>query len=163
MEPGEQLAGFGFIHDGSIDTLMRFLRLPIFTFRNDADRRDVEAFLLAFDTGVAPAVGLQVTVGEAGQTSPATVERIRLLMQQAEIGNCELIIKGIYQGARRGFVYTRDGVFQPDRRLDSTVHWEELIRTAGPGAELTFTGVPVGSGRRLGIDRDSDGSPDGDE
>src|SRR5262249_51198276 len=33
----------------------------------------------------------------------------------------------------------------------------------GLGSELTVTGVPAGSGRRLGIDQDRDGYPDGDE
>ena len=31
------------------------------------------------------------------------------------------------------------------------------------GATLTFTAAPPGSGRRMGIDRDEDGYPDGDE
>ncbi|HEY0407331.1 MAG TPA: hypothetical protein VGC89_16480, partial [Pyrinomonadaceae bacterium] len=59
---GEQDAGYGFAHDGSFDTLFSFLRSAVFTFQSDNDRRDVEQFVLAFDTGIAPAVGLQLTV-----------------------------------------------------------------------------------------------------
>jgi hypothetical protein len=38
-----------------------------------------------------------------------------------------------------------------------------LRATAGAGAELTVTGVPRGSGVRMGRDRDRDTYPDGDE
>ncbi|HEX8089566.1 MAG TPA: hypothetical protein VF762_11965 [Blastocatellia bacterium] len=161
--PGEQASGFGFTHDGSIDTLLNFLRVPIFTFRNDDDRRDVEAFLLAFDSGIAPAVGLQVTLTGEERTSPGAVSRINLLMQQSGIGNCDLVVKGIFHGERRGFVYLGGGRFQPDRKQDATLSLQELTQGAGVGAELTFTGVPVGTGARLGIDYNSDGALDGDE
>ncbi|HKG21402.1 MAG TPA: hypothetical protein VKC34_05850, partial [Blastocatellia bacterium] len=161
-ESGEQLTGFGFIHDGSVDTLLSFLRLPIFTFRNDDDRRDVEAFLLAFDSGIAPAVGSQLTLRGDNKAAPATGERLNLLMQQAEAGNCDLVVKGIYQGERRGFTYAGGGRFQSDRSGEATVSLEEIVQAAGSGSELTFTGVPAGSGLRLGIDFDSDGRLNGD-
>jgi YVTN family beta-propeller protein len=161
--PGEQVAGFGFTHDGSVDTLLNFLRVPIFTFRNDDDRRDVEAFLLAFDSGVAPAVGVQVTLPAEDRASQASSSRIALLMQQSDAGNCDLVVKGLFHGERRGFVYLGGGRFRPDRKQDATLSLQELTQAAGTGAELTFTGVPAGTGARLGIDYDSDGVLDGDE
>jgi YVTN family beta-propeller protein len=160
---GEQLSGFGFIHDGSIDTLLDFLRLPVFTFRNDDDRRDVEAFVLAFDSGIAPSVGLQVTINGENKLSTAVAERINLLMAQSNGGNCEVVVKGIYGGAHRGFLYVGNGMFQPDRQSESPVTFQTLVQVADAGSELTFTGVPVGYGRRLGIDRNGDGKLDGDE
>src|SRR5262249_37075311 len=39
---GEQISGFGFIHDGSTDTLFDFLHAPVFNFQNDNQRRDLE-------------------------------------------------------------------------------------------------------------------------
>jgi YVTN family beta-propeller protein len=162
--PGEQLSGFGFIHDGSVDTLLDFLRLPVFTFRNDDDRRDVEAFVLSFDSGLAPSVGLQVTINGENKLSPGVAERINLLMAQSNVGNCEVVVKGIYGGAHRGFLYVGNGMFQPDRQSESPlVTFQTLVHAAEAGAELTFTGVPVGYGRRLGIDRNGDGKLDGDE
>ena len=158
---GRQVSGFGFIHDGSVATLLDFLRLPVFTFRNDDDRRDVAAFVMAFDSGTAPAVGLQVTVGD--NQDSAAVERLRLLVAQADAGNCDLVVKGIYRGEHRGFVYVGGGRLQPDRQSDAPITWQELLQAANAGAEMTFTGVPVGAGRRLGIDRNSDGKLDGDE
>jgi YVTN family beta-propeller protein len=160
---GEQLSGFGFIHDGTIDTLLDFLRLPVFTFSSDNDRRDVEAFVLAFDSGLAPAVGLQVTLNGDNKLSPAVAERINLLMSQANGGNCDLVVKGIYGGAHRGFVYSGNGMFQPDRQSESPLSFQVLMQAADSGSELTFTGTPVGYGRRLGIDRNGDGKLDGDE
>ncbi len=160
---GEQLTGYGFIHDGSVDTLMDFLRLPVFTFRNDDDRRDVEAFVLAFDSGIAPAVGLQVTITGDNKGSAAVGERINLLMAQASAGNCDLVVKGIFQGQHRGFIYAGNGMFQPDRQGQAPLTLQAIVGAAGAGAELTFTGVPAGNGRRLGIDRDADGLLDGDE
>lgn len=159
-EPGNQIAGFGFIHDGSIDTLLDFLRLPVFTFRNDNDRRDVEAFLLAFDTGLAPAVGLQATVDRSAAFAE---ERIALLISQAERGNCDLIVRGLIAGVARGFTYSGGGMFRPDRQAEPQVSLRDLLQNAGQASELTFTGVPSGAGRRLGIDRNNNGTLDGDE
>ena len=160
---GEQISGFGFIHDGSIDTLLSFLRLPVFTFRNDDDRRDVEAFVLAFDSGLAPAVGLQLTISSDNKLMPAVAERINLLIAQADAGNCDLVVKGIFGGEHRGFVYAGNGMFQSDKRIESPFQWQVLAQAANAGSELTLTGTPVGYGRRLGIDRNSDGKLDGDE
>jgi len=144
---GEQLAGFGFIHDGSIDSLVDFLREPVFNFASDSDRLDVAAFVIAFDTGLAPAVGMQVTVNDSNKSSSAVAGRISLLMSQADTGNCGLVVKGIYGGVPRSFSYIGNGMFQPNRPADSPVSWQALVQAAGRGSELTFTGVPVGAGQ----------------
>ena len=162
-ESGRQASGFGFIHDGSVATLLDFLRLPVFRFRNDDDRRDVIAFVMAFDSGLAPAVGLQVTVSGEGRDAVEAADRVSLLMAQADAGNCDLIVKGMYGGERRGFVYVGAGRFQPDRQGDAPLSWQELMQAAKAGSELTFTGVPQGDGRRFGIDYNGDGKLDGDQ
>jgi hypothetical protein len=84
-------------------------------------------------------------------------------MSQANGGNCDLVVKGIYRGAHRGFVYVGNGMFQPDRQSESALSFQVLMQAADSGSELTFTGTPVGYGRRLGIDRNGDGKLDGDE
>ncbi|WP_437719685.1 hypothetical protein WMF45_32415 [Sorangium sp. So ce448] len=38
-----------------------------------------------------------------------------------------------------------------------------LVGARGDGARLTFTCAPPGSGERVALDRDADGSLDGDE
>src|SRR5439155_10650681 len=51
---GDQVRGFGFLHAGSIDSVFDFLHANVFAFGSNADtkRRQVEAFLMAFDTGL---------------------------------------------------------------------------------------------------------------
>ncbi|MGH9761920.1 MAG: hypothetical protein ACREAC_13915, partial [Blastocatellia bacterium] len=124
---GEQLSGFGFEHDGNVDSLLDFLRTPLFTFVSDDQRNDVVAFLMAFDTGTAPSVGMQVTVRADNKTSQAVADRINLLMSQAEAGNCDLIVKGVYGSAKRGFLYKGAGTFQSDRKAESEFPWQTLV------------------------------------
>ncbi|PYS56853.1 MAG: hypothetical protein DMF76_23800, partial [Acidobacteria bacterium] len=161
--PGEQISGFGFIHDGSIDNVFDFLHAPVFNFQSDSQRRDVEQFVLAFDTGTPPAVGLEITVNSSNKSANATTARVNLLMSQASAGNCDLVVRGIYNGALRAFLFSGNGQFQTDRQSEARVTSQTLLQAAGDGAELTFLGVPVGAGRRLSVDRDGNGILDGDE
>ena len=73
---GDQVRGFGFLHDGSIDTVFRFTHGISFSElangpgnngipdgpAGDVQRRQLEAFLLAFPTNLAPVVGQQITL-----------------------------------------------------------------------------------------------------
>ena len=158
--------GFGFIHDGSTDNLFDFLHFPGFSFPNgDADRRDVEAFLLRFDTGTPPAVGYQLTFTGANNGDPTTLARLDTLRGQAEAspGNCDLIAKGRVGGQPRGWLYQGSGQWKSDKAAEGPLTMAQLVALGAPGAELTVTGVPRGSGQRMGIDRDRDGYLDGDE
>jgi YVTN family beta-propeller protein len=161
--PGPQKRGFGFLHDGSIDDLVDFLRLPVFQFASDAQRRDVEAFLLAFDTGTAPAVGAQRTADAANKNDAALVAWIGQMMARADAGDIDLVVKGRAGGAARGYLYVGAGLFESDRESDGAIAESALRGGAAAGAERTYTGVPPGSGERIGIDRDGDGFRDGDE
>ena len=143
--------------------MLNFLRLPVFTgFRDDNQRRDVEAFILAFDTGTAPTVGLQMTVNAANRSAPETLNRLFLLILQSGAGNCDLIARGISGGRPRSF-FSAAGPFQPDSRSEAIILLFDLLGSLGPDEHLTFTGVPVGAGQRMGIDRDDDGVLDDDE
>jgi hypothetical protein len=46
---------------------------------------------------------------------------------------------------------------------DAPMSRAAMIALAAAGHELTITGVPPGSGMRMGVDRDRDGALDGDE
>jgi hypothetical protein len=50
-----------------------------------------------------------------------------------------------------------------DRASEPTLTTAALVALAGLGTELTITGVPQGSGHRMGVDRDRDLALDGDE
>ena len=152
--------GFGFSHDGAIDDIFRFLHLPQFDFGPDtavgnANRRDLKAFLLAFDTGTAPAVGRQVTFD--GTPYPEGESRVDTLRAQADLEHCDLIARGRIDEIPRSWLYLGGDAWQPDLDTAPNVTTTELLATAGPSAELTVLGVPEGSGFRMGIDRDRDG------
>ena len=159
---GEVTSGFGFLHDGSDDTLFDFLRAAVFTL-NDTQRRDLEAFVLAFDSGTAPAVGLQVTLNADNRNDQTTLNRVSLLTAQVAEGNCDLIVKGFYQNRPRGFRYIGNNQFQTDRQGEANLSLTQLLSGIAQGQELTFSGVVPGTGIRLGVDNDSDGILDGDE
>jgi hypothetical protein len=87
---GDQIRGFGFLHDGAVDTLFRFFHATVFSstngiggsasaFQTDTQRRDVEQFMLGFDTNLAPAVGQQVTLSAERRraTRASTCSRAR--------------------------------------------------------------------------------------
>ena len=161
--PGEQITGFGFIHDGSTDSLFSFLHNAVFTFNNDGQRQDIEQFMLALDTGIAPAVGLQVTINGSNKGSAPVTERVNLLMAQASFPqNCDLVVRGIFKGTSRSFLFS-GGQFLTDRQGESPLSLQSLLQAADDGAELTFMGVPVGAGRRSSIDRELNGVLDGDQ
>jgi hypothetical protein len=168
---GDQVRGFGFRHDGARPTLFRFssgfdvnagnpVGLPI-TPDSAQAKRNMEQFMLAFDTNLAPIVGQQVTLTAA--TQRAVSPRIDLLMARADAGECDLVAKGRIRD-EIGFLYLGGGRFQADRRALPPILDRDLRRlVTATGAELTYTCVPPGSGRRIGIDRDLDGALDGDE
>ena len=159
--------GFGFTHDGSFDNVFDFLQQPIFNFdggaQGDLDRRDVEAFVLAFDTGTAPAIGRQITFDASNRADPTLIARMDTLRARSLAGDCDLIAKGRIGGQPRGWWYQNDGTWRPDKQAQSAMTSAALLNLAGAGNELTVTGVPLGSGGRMGNDRDRDGYRDGDE
>ncbi|HEY8493875.1 MAG TPA: hypothetical protein VIN04_08275, partial [Myxococcota bacterium] len=178
---GDQVRGFGFLHDGSTDTLFRFFQATVFQqqslggfgntgFPTDGVRRDVEQFMLAFDSDLAPIVGQQVTLTS---TNAAEVDaRIALLIQRAStpftssilgpgVRECDLVVKGTIGGEPRGWVYEPGAGFRPDDGGPNVSDAELRALAATPGQELTYTCVTPGAGVRAGIDRDRDGVLDG--
>src|SRR6185295_18742611 len=75
----------------------------------------------------------------------------------------DLVVKGPRAGLNRGWYFDRaTGQFQSDRKGESLLP-DDLRSLASTDNELTYTVVPRGSGRRIGIDRDDDGFYDRDE
>lgn len=170
--PGaEKITGFGFSHDGSFDNLFNFQKAPQFNFGQagsdavaDGWRRNIEAMILQFDTGTAPAVGLMVTVDATNKLSFDVTNRINnVLVPEAQLGNCDLIVRGIYGGVPRGFLRLSNGMFQPDSLSEAPVTLQTLIDGVTAGAELTFMGVPPGEGPLFATDRDGNGILNDDE
>jgi DNA-binding beta-propeller fold protein YncE len=173
---GDQVRGFGLLNDGSVDTAFRFVHGISFSEigngpnsnsipegpEGERQRRQLEAFILAFPTNMAPAVGQQVTLRAS---SPAAVgSRINVLRQRADAGDCDLVAKTTISDDEAGFLYVGSGLFATDRRGQPPITDAALRSLAkGSGRPVTYTCVPPGSGVRVGVDRDGDGSWDGDE
>ncbi len=186
------LAGFGFLHDGSVDSLARFMGNPPFIFHVGIDAppqflvSGMVAFMMSFsgsdlfNSGIPftaagtlskdthPAVGRQVTFNTAN-ADPALGAQLNTLMTIADTPpdftpgpRISLVAKGLQAGQARGYAYTGGSLFQSDR-LAEALSATELIQSAGSGAEVTFTAVPRDTQVRIGIDRDSDGYFDRDE
>ncbi|MFT3859644.1 MAG: hypothetical protein QM742_19770 [Aquabacterium sp.] len=164
---GEQIRGFGFVHDGTVDTLAHFFTVRVFnpTFNSgfplvnpDATRRDVAEYMHAVDSDLAPIVGQQVTLSSANASSAGA--RIDLLIARAktrfvskELGGetkeCELVAHVAEGGVRKGYLMDatsgnfigKDGASRSDSALRG------LANTSGQ--EVTYTCVVPGSGRRI--------------
>jgi YVTN family beta-propeller protein len=175
------LAGFGFAHDGSVDSIARFITEPVFTLASDQEVADMVAFMLAFSGSDLPkgsattlqeppgtdgkdthaAVGRQVTLTSASPTASQT-STLSTFLSLANAGKVGVVVKGNQGGVARGYTYMGGGVFQSDRAAE-TVAASLLQTLARAGNELTYTVVPKGSEVRIGIDRDLDGALDRDE
>jgi len=159
---GEQVRGFGFLHDGSVDTLQRFHSAPLFVFPlGDSQRQQVVQFMFAFDSNLAPVVGQQITLDDTN--APTATPRIDLLVARAAASECDLVVKGLVAGQPRGWL-REFGSYRSDR-LDEPLLNETQLRALAQtaGQALTYTCVPPGSGVRAGIDRDEDSVLDGDD
>ena len=170
--PADQKSGFGLTHDGAIPDMNTFLSLGVFNLSAD-DVRNISAFMMEFPTGTRPAVGRNLTL-PPGPAPTGTAAQEALLSQLMVLGNrvdpnrhCELYAAGRSSGAgaRERSWYLNGGA--PGGFWSSDVGGELQITTAqlraNAGGPLTFTCATVGSGLRLGIDRDEDGAPNGSD
>jgi len=176
---GDQVRGFGFLHDGSTSTMFRFFQASVFAlfppfigFDNDTQRADMEQFMFEFPSDLAPIVGQQITDDGSGNGDVTT--RVSLLRARANanftskflggnVTECDLIARGLVGGEERGYLY--DGVtYDSDRAAENNLSQAALDAIADvAGQYLTYTCVPPGSGIRMAQDRDLDGEFDSDE
>ncbi|WP_455200834.1 hypothetical protein, partial [Kaarinaea lacus] len=174
---GDQIRGFGMFHDGSVDTIFRFHNIIGFLPRpaeavTDLDpgnppnlditeegmeiRRNLEQFLLAFDTNMFPIVGQQITLN--GNNGNTIGSRINLMIQRANAGECDLIAS--HNG--RGYLYIGNDYFKSDIANEENIK-DNKLRNLSVDGNITYTCTPPGNGMRLALDRDMDGVYNGDE
>lgn len=167
--PGQTVRGYGFLHDGAfanhfdffleLSDLQGFDFFPGFT--TDAQRRDVEAFMMAFPTGIHPAAAVMVTMDG---TNTATVQPILQKLLNATGGATGLVAKGRdAQGQLRGWMRVAANGWRVDRFAERTYTTGQLQALAGPGREMSFLAALPQDVIRLGVDRDEDGFWDRDE
>ena len=161
-------AGFGFMHDGSVDTLTRFL-VDGFPERASSNQAvaDLVAFMLCFngsDLTSNPSVPSQDVPAAAGKqitfTSPAPPALLTDMLSLAQRTNSrlELIVRGKTNGVARQWLFRRASQdFQSDRHGEIVPTLSAVIAGAASGNEFTAMLVPEGVGNRLALDRDGDG------
>ncbi len=167
-------SGYGLGHDGSFPDLGTFLSRNVFlaSLSNSA-LRDVSAFLVTrFPIDPRPAVGTQVTLPAGTPPTGTAGDEARL---QTLLGNgvtpplgdladatrhCDLTASAPMGGRVRHFYYASEG-WVPDVAGEAALGTTAL-RTAATGP-ITFLCAPIGSGLRLGGDRDEDGTVDGSD
>lgn len=152
---GAQIRGFGFSNDGAVDTLDNFFRDPVFLFPSPSSttRRQVIAFVLAFDSDLLPIVGQQVTWRPG---SPDAVEsRVALLRGQALSGTprraCDLVARVTANGTAYSGLLQADGSWA--MRGGGTRSDAQLKELASVAQPLTYTCMPPGTGRRAALDQ----------
>ncbi|MCW5554739.1 MAG: beta-propeller fold lactonase family protein [Verrucomicrobiae bacterium] len=162
----QSIGGFGILHDGLAGNITNFLDDPNFgpIGSNLSHRLNLQAFVLSFDTGMAPVVGYTRTLVATNVTTASISTDWNTLESQAIGGtNIDLIVKGTIDGLLRGFLYRPASTdYLPDSTSLPAMTRVQLTAKVLEGDTLTIMGVPPGSGERMGIDRDLDGLLDGD-
>ena len=167
MSRSESLLGFGFLHDGAIDSVARFLSAGAFSVDSDQEVADLVALMMAFsgselDNGSIPlgampeesqdthaGVGLQYTLLNATQVSNQVDELITI----ASSGKVDLIVDG---SSDNSYLYdSLQEVFVSEQ--GESISSLGLMSMASQEKSLTYSIVPKGLGGRLTFDRDGDG------
>ena len=162
---GDQVRGFGFLHDGSrAHGLRTSSRRPSST--SAAGRpRSAETSRRSRSRSTraqAPAVGQQVTVTPATVNDTDLVNRIDLLIARDDAGACDLIVKGTIGGVARGCGLRRRQQLpaRSERRRASSTRRRCGTSRRRPGRSSRTRACRSGSGTRIGVDRDLDGTFD---
>jgi YVTN family beta-propeller protein len=168
--PPDSKTGFGFVHDGSIPDLGTFLSANVFSL-SAQQVRDLTVFLLHFPAGVKPSVGRNLTV-PAGTPPTGTPEQEALVTALVGLGNladpgrhCELVAYAPAAGRLRTYYLNggigSGGLWTTDVASDPQVSTAAMRQ--GASGPVTFLCAPIGSGVRLGADRDLDGHLNGED
>jgi len=123
---GDQIRGFGFMHDGNMDTLDNFFKGSVFRFSRDPavnaqKRAQVVDFVMAMDSDLAPIVGQQVTLSnETADNFQSDQQAVSFSYQQlrevakAADGAVTFTCVPPGSGTRMGIDRNRDNVLDGD-------------------------------------------------
>lgn len=169
MTQTENSSGFGFLHDGSVDSLARFVNEPTFGLVSVQDTADMVAFMMAFSGSDLPLENLDIdnpgppskdshaAVGKQVNLVTATNPLLDQLVSLADSGAVDLIADTPNESGRQGWVYDRASTLMQGDSNNATLSVAELRAQASSTTPQTWTVVPSGLGIRLGIDRNMDG------
>lgn len=183
--------GWGLANTGFVDTLIDFINLGVFGGLPAGSQPKIEKFVQQLDTGSAPTTAATHQLDGSLPVGGPYPTPVKELLDGAALGHNDLIARGWIQhnGAPRrigmlydpfatgGPAFTTDTIDDP--LAGCTV--DDTLVNPGPNAIGPFTldaldalvqagqaalaliGTPVGSGYRLGLDREMDCLRDGDE
>ena len=164
--PFDVKTGFGFVHDGSVPNLLTFLSINVFNL-TATDVLDLTGFLLHFPTETKPSVGRNFTCpqgpppqagcDEASLTTLTSAPRLIGDLSNAN-RHCELTATALSGGRVKSYRFS-GGNWLSDVPTDPAISTATL-RTNAEGP-ITFLCATIGSGLRLGGDRDEDGTWNG--
>jgi hypothetical protein len=143
---GQTIDGFGVTSEGDHTNLIEFFNIagsfPLLQGKTQ-DILDLAAYNLAFDTGIAPAVGFSITLttGNVGNTTVATEWGT---LESQSSGNCDLIAEGTVHGQVSELLYSPTTALYTGT-AGSFTH-QQLAALVVGGDTLTVMGVPYGSG-----------------
>ncbi|MEM7388067.1 MAG: hypothetical protein AAF514_24290, partial [Verrucomicrobiota bacterium] len=172
---GRSMSGFGYTHDGGVDTLARFVSQKAFRVKSDREVADLTAFLLSFagksgtlepadreiffnqdPYDVHAGLGYQVRVGEVPLIPYFAVRRMMRIVDESH-GFLELVAQVSGGQPEDAYLRTQGEIFIASRG-ERTLSLNRLLQERRESEkDLVFTLVPGGSGRRLSVDRDGDG------
>ena len=165
---GDQIRGFGFTNEGASPTVFHFITAAVFhpqlnsgfpLINPNATRRNVEQFVLAFDTDLAPITGQQVTL--TSSNGNVVGARITLMEQRANaaftskvlggnVKEIDLVARVAQGGTVRGFLFNPStSQFVPTDGGAQLTDAQIRALAGTAGQEVTFTAVPTGSGARI--------------
>jgi hypothetical protein len=160
------------LHDGSVPTVKIFLGAPVFNL-NGTQEDQLEQFVFAFPSDLAPIVGQQITL--TSTNSAVAGPRVDLLVTRAgtafnskmlggAVTECDLIAKSTFGTLQRGYRRTSGttpGNTQYQTDVGTTITDAALRALANTQGPITYTCAPPGSGTRMGVNRDLDIPLDG--
>jgi len=156
--------GISVTHDGSFPNLPTYFSRSIFTI-TAGNARDLSSFVLHFPTGIKPAVGRNLTCPAGAPPRPGCDETLlATLLSLGDIASagrhCELTATTLGGGRIRSYRLI-GGAWATDAAGESPLTSAALRQGAeGP---ISFLCATIGSGWRLGGDRDEDAVLNGDD
>ena len=142
---GSRVSGFGYGADGSKASLRKFLTdSHRFDGITEQDKNALENFLLSFPTETPPIVGLTRTVDDKNRSDESTRSDLTLMVKQADIGNCTVLVTGLLRGERIKLRYDKDSKSfrsQVENRLEMDL--EQLLSSISGGSFISFAAIPV--------------------
>ena len=146
-----------------------FLKQSRFTFpagaAGDAERRDLEAFLMCFPTDTHPAVGTQLTVDGTNKDTAGRHHAARRHDGARRHRRRRRSSPRAWSAASRAATRTWPGTgnFQSDRASEVVDARRRSARAPRPAARSPSPSCRPATATRIGIDRDADGFSDRDE